>query len=172
MGFSIRSRDEEAKSPMEVSGITKTKEGRNVHIQDQSDAHHFFDQKGLVHHEFVPEGQTVNQHFYKEVLGRLHDRVQFVGEPFMAAPSRQHTCTHCSQCEAVLGQQTGHLPRAPTLFARSSSMRLLALSQNETYAERHPFCVGGNQSHSDTTTQGLEGKGLHGVLLRVAETNK
>ena len=24
----------------------------------------FFDQKGLVHHEFVPEGETVNQYFY------------------------------------------------------------------------------------------------------------
>lgn len=36
----------------------------------------FFDQKGLVHHEFVPEGQTVNQHFYQQVLNRLHDRVR------------------------------------------------------------------------------------------------
>lgn len=36
----------------------------------------FFDQRGLVHHEFVPEGQTVNQHFYKEVLGRLYERVR------------------------------------------------------------------------------------------------
>ena len=36
----------------------------------------FFDRKRLVHHEFVPEGQTVNQQFYKEVLGRLHDRVR------------------------------------------------------------------------------------------------
>ena len=23
----------------------------------------FFDQKGMAHHEFVPEGETVNQHF-------------------------------------------------------------------------------------------------------------
>ena len=76
----------------------------------------------------------------------------------MAAPSQQRTCTHCSQCEAVLGQQTGHLPRAPAL----------ALPQNESRAERHPFCVGGgDQSRSDTTTQGHEGKGLHGVLSSV-----
>ena len=25
----------------------------------------FFDQKDMVHHEFVPEGETVNQHFYQ-----------------------------------------------------------------------------------------------------------
>ena len=36
----------------------------------------FFDQKGLVHHEFVPEGNTVNQFFYQQVLNRLHDRVR------------------------------------------------------------------------------------------------
>ena len=42
MGFSIRTRDKEAKSPMEVSRITKTKEDQNVQIQDQSDAHHIF----------------------------------------------------------------------------------------------------------------------------------
>ena len=36
----------------------------------------FFDQKGLVHHEFVPDGQTVNQTFYKQVLDRLHRRVR------------------------------------------------------------------------------------------------
>ena len=34
----------------------------------------FFDQKGLVHHEIVPEGETVNQCFYQQVLIRLRDR--------------------------------------------------------------------------------------------------
>ena len=27
----------------------------------------FFDHQAMVHHEFVPQEQTVNQHFYKEV---------------------------------------------------------------------------------------------------------
>ena len=36
----------------------------------------FFDHRGIVHHEFVPEGTTVNQHFYREVLGRLISRVR------------------------------------------------------------------------------------------------
>ncbi|UYV68136.1 hypothetical protein LAZ67_5003148 [Cordylochernes scorpioides] len=31
----------------------------------------FFDVKGLVHYEFMPEGQTINQHYYLDVLGRL-----------------------------------------------------------------------------------------------------
>ena len=35
----------------------------------------FFHIDGLVHHEFVPRGQTVNKDFYKTVLQRLRDAV-------------------------------------------------------------------------------------------------
>ena len=35
----------------------------------------FFDHHGMVHHEFVPQGQTVNQHFYKKVLTRLVNKI-------------------------------------------------------------------------------------------------
>ena len=35
----------------------------------------FFDHQEMVHHEFVPHGQTVNQHFYKEVLTRLVNKI-------------------------------------------------------------------------------------------------
>jgi len=33
----------------------------------------FFDIRGIVHYEFVPTGQTVNQVYYLEVLERLHE---------------------------------------------------------------------------------------------------
>jgi len=36
----------------------------------------FFDQKGIVHKEFVPPGQTVNAAFYVEVLKRLQENVR------------------------------------------------------------------------------------------------
>jgi len=36
----------------------------------------FFDIDGVLHHEFIPPGQTVNRHFYVQVLQRLHDAVQ------------------------------------------------------------------------------------------------
>ena len=35
----------------------------------------FFDHQGMVHHEFVSQRQTVNQHFYKEVLTRLLNKI-------------------------------------------------------------------------------------------------
>ncbi|UYV64539.1 hypothetical protein LAZ67_3001141 [Cordylochernes scorpioides] len=36
----------------------------------------FFDVKGLVHFEFVSEGQTINQHYYIDVLKRLREAVR------------------------------------------------------------------------------------------------
>jgi len=36
----------------------------------------FFDIDGVVHHEFVPSGQTVNVNFYVQVLQKLRDAVR------------------------------------------------------------------------------------------------
>jgi hypothetical protein len=36
----------------------------------------FFDCEGIVHQEFVPPGQTVNQHHYLEVLKCLREQVR------------------------------------------------------------------------------------------------
>ena len=35
----------------------------------------FFDSQGIVHTVFVPQGQTVNQFYYREVIERLRKRV-------------------------------------------------------------------------------------------------
>ena len=35
----------------------------------------FFDSEWIVHTEFVPQGQTVNQFYYREILERLRKRV-------------------------------------------------------------------------------------------------
>jgi hypothetical protein len=38
----------------------------------------FFDIRGMVHHEFVPQGQTINAEFYVEVSKRLRERMRRV----------------------------------------------------------------------------------------------
>jgi hypothetical protein len=36
----------------------------------------FFDYRGVVHHEYAPDGQSVNKQYYQEVLRRLRDAVR------------------------------------------------------------------------------------------------
>ena len=61
---------------MEHIIISSTEESAagKVHIKTMLIA--FFDIDGLVHHEFVPTGQTVHKEFYKTVLQRLRDAVR------------------------------------------------------------------------------------------------
>jgi len=44
----------------------------------QNHVDHFFDSKGIVHKEFVPEGKRVNAEFYKGIMDRLLKRIQRV----------------------------------------------------------------------------------------------
>jgi hypothetical protein len=46
-----------------------------------------FDAKGIIHHEFVLEKQTVNGKFYKEVMKRLIARVHCIRPEFQESGS-------------------------------------------------------------------------------------
>ena len=59
-------------SQWESASSLRPKKARQV----KSNVKTIFDIKGLVHFEFVPQGQYVNQQFYLEVLKRLHDAVR------------------------------------------------------------------------------------------------
>jgi hypothetical protein len=47
----------------------------------------FFDAKGIIHHEFVPEKEIVNGKFYKEVIMRLNAQVHHVRPEFQEGGS-------------------------------------------------------------------------------------
>jgi len=51
--------------------VTKTQKDEDVQVQNQGDADRFFYVHGIVHSEFLPQGQTINQHVYKNILQRL-----------------------------------------------------------------------------------------------------
>lgn len=59
----------------------KTKKARSIKVRQQKSKIKimliaFFDSKGLIHHEFVPPGQTVNMVFYLQVIKRLSHRIR------------------------------------------------------------------------------------------------
>jgi hypothetical protein len=59
---------------MAVSWLSKTKKSKNEQIKSQNNDDLLFDSNGLVHKEFLPPGQTVNQQFYIEVLEWLRKK--------------------------------------------------------------------------------------------------
>ena len=76
MGVHLRPGDEGAFIRVAHIVVSLTKEITPHQIQGKVMLITFFDIDGVVHHEFVPPGQTVNGHFYVQVLQRLRDAVQ------------------------------------------------------------------------------------------------
>jgi len=60
---------------VEGSHVSATKLGAQGVKQNKRHIMAFFDSKGIVHHEYAPNGQTINKEFYVEVLQRF--RVSF-----------------------------------------------------------------------------------------------
>ena len=48
--------------------LSPNQEIENEQIQNQMDSLFFFDSQGIIHKEFLPPEQTVNQTFYQEVI--------------------------------------------------------------------------------------------------------
>lgn len=63
----------------------------------------FFDRHGIVHKEFVPQGRTVNQHFYRKVLKKsLSSATKHQNE--LGAASRQRAISYCNLNNGVFSQ--------------------------------------------------------------------
>ena len=61
---------------MEASRITTVKKSSASSQQCESDADLFFYSCGTVHHEYAPEGQTINKEYYLPVICRLREAVR------------------------------------------------------------------------------------------------
>jgi len=74
----VRHRAEVAEQRVETERFAETEKIMENQIKNRSHVDGFFDCHGIVHHEFTPEGQTVNAALYVEVLKHLGDRVRRV----------------------------------------------------------------------------------------------
>jgi hypothetical protein len=59
----------------------------NAKIADENNMNYIFYAKRIIHHEFVPEKQTVNGKFHKEVIKKLVARVHRVRPEFQESGS-------------------------------------------------------------------------------------
>jgi hypothetical protein len=64
------------KSPMETADIPVTQDSSHVEITNEDNAITFFHITGTVHSEFIPQGQTVHEAYYVEMLKRLREAVR------------------------------------------------------------------------------------------------
>jgi len=62
----------------------------------------FFDSEGIVHTEFVPQGHTVDQFYYREILERLRKRVVRVGPSIADNWMLHHDNTPCHTAISVI----------------------------------------------------------------------
>ena len=75
---------------MEERIVTKTKKAKVFKSKTQVMLIAFFHVHGIVYAKFLPQGQTINQHVYKNILRRLMRSVKekiTVGNEVMAASS-------------------------------------------------------------------------------------
>ena len=77
MVFPVRPSDQQAKRRMAVNGYPTIKGSEEAAIDNKdNDNRFFFDARGIVHHEFVPQGQTVNREVYISVLRRMRETLR------------------------------------------------------------------------------------------------
>ena len=58
----------------------------------------FLDSEGIIHHEYAPDGQTINKEFYLEVLRSLHESVR-----------RKYCGMATGSCTTTMCQHTLHI---------------------------------------------------------------
>ena len=76
--FRVRSRHQTTKFGVAHEQLTAPEDSKNEQIENHIRANLFFDSQGAVHKEFAPQGQTVNQQYYHQLLERLRKRVHHV----------------------------------------------------------------------------------------------
>jgi len=102
----------------------------------------FFDIQGVIYNDWVPEGQTVNQVYYKNVLTTLRERVRRRRPDTWKNASRilHHDNAPSTQraiCEEVFGEKQHSSDGTSTLLSGPSTVRLFPFPENQVCAQRN-----------------------------------
>ncbi len=113
----------------------------------------FFDSKGVIHHKYVPEDQTVNATFYIKVFDHLCKRrycpceARNVERSDVLSFPRQCPSAHCSDQPVVFGQRRSGTIESPSIFAIFKPSQLFRSPKMKIGAERWPLCF--DRRHSE-----------------------
>ena len=113
----------------------------------------FFDSQGIVHKEFVPPGQTVNQTFYREVLERFRERVARVRTGIARTWMLYHDNAPCHTTDSInefLAEKNIPVFPQPPYSPDLSPCELFLFPRLKNYLKRHHFVTLGNIQKSET----------------------
>jgi hypothetical protein len=107
----------------------------------------FFDIRGIVHHEFAPEGHTMNAQFYCSVLHRLTEDIRRKRPELWRAGNwllHDDNAPSPSSCNAWVSRSQQHYhTSASTLLTRFGPLRLFPLPKDEAAAQGSPLWQSG-----------------------------
>ncbi|UYV78250.1 hypothetical protein LAZ67_16000683 [Cordylochernes scorpioides] len=82
----------------------------------------FFDYRGVVHHEFLPQGRTVNKEYYLQVMRNLREAIRQKRPDLWKNKNwllhHDNPCSHIVACARLFGQKQHTNDAAATLFPR------------------------------------------------------
>ena len=76
MGLRVWPGEKQQSSQWKGPSSPQPKKGRQVRSRTKVMLLAFSDSEGIVHHEYAPDGQTINKEFYLEVLRHLYESVR------------------------------------------------------------------------------------------------
>ena len=142
MEFGVRPRDKTPKSGVAHCKISLSKKARMKKSKIKSMFICFFDSQGIVHKEFEPSGQTVNQTFCRKVLQRLRKRVARVRPSIARTWMLHHNNAPCHTAVSInefVAEKKHSCGSSAPLFAGSQSLCLLFIPPAQKPLARAPF---------------------------------
>ena len=131
----------------------------------------------MVHYEFVPQGQTVNHHFYKEVLTRLVNKIcqkrraSWAGKTWILHHDNAPTHTALSVKQSLVSKEITTLHH-PLYSPYLAPLRFLPFSKAERDSQGDTLPRSrGYQDQRDETPQNYHKSRIFTVLQSVVKKN-